>query len=192
MSLLQLIGILALLGTFGLSLLSAVVWRVTRRRVWGRVMLLLPAAYLLALVVTARLQGRRVLPAGEAQRFCGLYLDCHLSVLVTKVERGPSDWKVTLRVGNDARREALTPVGFRVELLRQDSAAVRLVPTGDPVDSPIEPGGSRSVTVGFAAPANGATPTLRITDGFGVDRVIEGLLLGDDDALGRHRVELGL
>jgi hypothetical protein len=35
-------------------------------------------------------------------------------------------------------------------------------------------------------------PTLRVTQGIGIDRVIEGALLGDDDALGRVRVKLGL
>ena len=192
MSLLQFTGILALLGTVALTLLSAVLWRVSRRRLWGRVMLLVPAAYLVALVVTSAFTRRSVLPPGEVQRFCGFYLDCHLSVRVTGVERGPSEWKVSLLVGNDARREALTPVGFRVELLRKDSAAVRLVPSGATLDRPIEAGGTRAITVAFAAPPNGETPSLRVTDGYGVDRVIEGLLLGDDDALGRHRVELGL
>lgn len=192
MSLLQFIGILSLLATVGLSFLSAILWLATKRRSWGRVMLVIPAVYLLALLIVGLLVPGVVVPAGSAQRFCGFYLDCHLSVRVTKVERGPSDWTVTLEVGNDARRVALTPIGLRVELLRKDSAAVRLVPAGGRLDSPIEAGGARSLTVAFAAPADGETPTLRVTDGYGVDRVIEGLLLGDDDALGRHRVVLGL
>jgi hypothetical protein len=31
-----------------------------------------------------------------------------------------------------------------------------------------------------------------VTQGYGIDHVIEGMLLGDDDALGRVRVKLGL
>ena len=87
---------------------------------------------------------------------------------------------------------ALTPFGLRVELMRGDSTV--LLPLSDAalVDQAIEAGGSREVTVAFAAPTNGETPSLRVTQGYGVDRVIEALLLGDDDALGRVRVKLGL
>lgn len=192
MPLTQFIGILALIGTVGLTFLSAAIWLKGRRVAWGRVALVVPAVYFLLLVGVSLVMGREVIAPGSAQRFCGFYLDCHLSVTVTKVERGASDWTVTLLVGNSAVRVPLAPVGLRVELLRPDSGAVRLVPAGEGIETPIAPGGSRVVTVSFPAPADGATPTLRVTEGYGVDRVIEGLLLGDDDALGRNRVELGL
>lgn len=192
MPLRQLIGIVAMLGTVGATSLSLALWLVTRRRHWGRMVLLVPAGYLGVLLVYSILLRPVVLPPGGVERFCGFYLDCHLSVRVTGVERGPVTWTATLEVANDARRASLTPVGFEVELLRPDSGAVRVVPMGASLDDAIPPGETRRVTVAFAAPRNGATPSLRVTEGYGVDRVIEAFLLGDDDALGRHRVTLGL
>jgi hypothetical protein len=96
-----------------------------------------------------------------------------------------------LRVMNDARRVALASHDLQVELMRGDST-VQLVPEGADLATPIPAGESREVTVAFAATGDGATPTLRVTEGIGVDRVIEGALLGDDDALRRVRVKLGL
>lgn len=192
MPLLQLLGILAVLATFGITLTAALLWWRTGRVAWKRTALLAPACYLVLLVFVGSLSGRRTLPVGTPEEFCGFYLDCHLSVAVVDVEKGPSAWTVRLVVGNSARRVALAPVGLRVELLRSDSGALRLVPDGEGIEAPIAAGQARSFTVSFAAPRNGATPSLRVTEGYGVDRLIEGLLLGDDDALGRNRVALGL
>lgn len=192
MPLLQFLGIVAVVATFGIVLIAGLLWWRTRRAVWMRIALIAPALYLLLLVAVGSFSGRRTLPAGTPERFCGFYLDCHLSVAVVGVEKGPSAWTVRLAVGNSARRVALAPVGLRVELLRTDSGAVRLVPAGEGIEAPIAAGGVRTFTVSFAAPRNGETPSLRVTEGYGVDRLIEGLLLGDDDALGRSRVALGL
>ena len=192
MPLLQSVGMPALAGTVAVTLLSLGLWRATRRQVWGRSALLAPAAYLGALVLVALASPAVKLAPGSAQRFCGLYLDCHLSVRVERVEEGSSEWRATLVVANDARRATLAPVGLAVELLRPDSGAVRLVPLGPDPSAPLAPGDEHRFTVTFAPPINRATPSLRVTEGYGVDRVIEGLLLGDDDALGRHRVTLGL
>lgn len=192
MPLFQFIGILALLGSIGLTVLAGIAWLKTRRSFWARAALIVPAGYLFLLVVVTSFARREVLPVGTPLHFCGFYLDCHLSATVTGVERGTGDWRVTIRIGNDARRVALAPVGLRVELLQGDSAAVRLVPAGDDIEGRIAAGGWRDIVAVVPAPRNGETPTLRVTEGFGVDRVIEGLLVGDDDALGKNRVELGL
>ena len=191
MPLLQFIGMLLLLGTVVVTCFAAILWLRGRRPLWGWFALGAPACYLLLLVAVTVLKGRETLPPGSPQRFCGFYIDCHLSVTATNVDRGPSAWTVTLRVANDARRVALAPVGLTVELMRGDST-VRLVPDAADLSAPIAAGGSREFTVAFAAPPDGETPTLRVTEGVGVDRVIEGMLLGDDDALGRGRVRLGL
>jgi len=192
MPLIQFVGMLALIGTVGVTALAALLWTRSRWRVWGWLTFLTPATYLVLLVLVTAFRAQETLAPGTPLHFCGFYLDCHLSATVAKVERTPSEWTVTLRVANDARRVALRPFGLRVELMRGDSTV--LLPLSDPAigDAQIESGGSRMVTVAFSAPANGETPSLRVTQGYGVDHVIEGLLLGDDDALGRVRVKLGL
>jgi hypothetical protein len=191
MPLLQLIGMLALMGTVGGTLLAGICWLRTRRPFWGRIALGLPGFYLICLVGVTAARGQETLPPGTPLHFCGFYLDCHLSVAVTHVEQGPSDWSVTLHLANDARRMALAPIGLRVELMQGDST-VQLVPDANDLATPIQAGASRDFTVAFAAPRAGETPALRVSDGYGIDRVIEGSLLGDDDALGRVRVKLGL
>lgn len=192
MPLLQFLGILAALATAGLTLVGLLGWWRTGMTGWGRLALITPATYLTLVLGVGLFTAPRRLPAGTPEQFCGFYLDCHLSVAVVGVEKGPSAWTVRLAVGNSARRVALAPVGLRIELLRPDSGAVRLIPDTAGLEAPIEAGGARTFTVSFAAPRNGETPSLRVTEGYGVDRLIEGLLLGDDDALGRHRVTLGI
>ena len=187
----QFIGMLLLTATVGVTLLAAMLWLRSHRARWAWVALGTPAAYLLLLAVVTLGMGHETLAPGTPQRFCGFYLDCHLSVTVMQVERTPSAWNVKLRLANDARRVALSPHHLRVELMRGDST-VELVPDVTDLATPILAGGSREFSVAFAATGEGETPTLRVTEGFGVDRVIEGVLLGDDDALGRVRVRLGL
>ncbi|MEO6068334.1 MAG: hypothetical protein ABJB33_04005 [Gemmatimonadota bacterium] len=192
MPLLQFIGMLLLTGAVGVTLLSGIFWIRFRRPLWGWLVFGTPATYFLLLIIVTLLSGRETLAPGTPQRFCGFYIDCHLSVAVIKVERGPSEWTVTLHVGNDARRVALAPVGLRIELVRPDSTALLLTPGQATVESQIPAGEVREFTVSFAALPDGTTPTLRVTEGVGIDRIIEGALLGDDDALGRGRVRLGL
>ena len=191
MPLSQFIGMLLLGAAVGLTLVAAVLWVRAPRARWAGLFVGTPLAYLLLLAVVTLGMGHETLPPGTPLRFCGFYLDCHLSVTVTGVERTPSAWTVRLRVANDARRVALAPHGLKIELMRGDSA-VTLVPDVTDLATPIPAGGSREFTVGFAAAGDGETPALRVTEGAGVDRVIEGVLLGDDDALGRARVRLGL
>jgi hypothetical protein len=191
MPLLQFIGMLCLLGTVVITIFAGVLWLRSRWRVWGWIAVGTPATYLLLLLMATAIRDQETLPPGTPQRFCGFYIDCHLSVAVTHVERTPSAWEVTLRLASDAREVALAPAGLTVELMRGDST-VRLVPDATDLGTPIAAGASREFKVAFAAPPEGETPTLRVTEGIGVDRVIEGVLLGDDDALGRVRVKLGL
>src|SRR6185369_1834152 len=101
MPLMQFVGMLALMGTVAVTLGAALLWLRGRRRRWGRVALVVPAIYLLLLVLVTAFRPREVLPVGTPLHFCGFYLDCHLSTTVEKVERTPSAWTVTLRVGND-------------------------------------------------------------------------------------------
>lgn len=192
MPLIQLIGMILLLATAGVTLLAGIHWYRSRAPHWGWVALGAPVVYLALLVIVALGSGREILPPGTPQHFCGLYLDCHLSVTVTEVERTPSAWTVHLRVANGARRVALTPHDLRVRLVHADSTVELPIAEASALAAPIEAGGVREVSVAFAAPADGTTPTLRVTEGIGVDRIIEGFLLGDDDALGRTRVRLGL
>ena len=191
MPLIQFLGMLLLFATVGAALLAGIFWLRSRRVRWAGIAVGTPLAYFLLLAVVTLGMGHETLPPGTPLRFCGFYLDCHLSVTVTAVERTPSAWTVRLRLANDARRAALAPQGLKVELMRGDSL-VELVPDAADLAMPIPAGGSRDFAVAFAAPGNGETPALRVTEGAGVDRIIEGVLLGDDDALGRVRVKLGL
>lgn len=191
MPMLQFVGMLTLMLAAAATVVAAMLWLRTHRGAWGRAALGVPLAYSLLLLIASVARGPETLPPGTPLRFCGFYIDCHLSVSVVGVDRTPSAWVAHLQVANDARRVALAPHGLRVEVLRGDSA-VLVIPEGDDLSTPIPAGGRRMVTVAFAAPANDETPALRVTEGLGVDRVIEGMLLGDDDALGRNRVRLGL
>ncbi len=158
-----------------------------------------------------------VLSPGARKAFCGFYLDCHLgaAVAAARTVEAIGDLRpqgrfliVTLRISSDARAATLRPYGLHVELLdaeavlarvpEAEAALARLEGTGDPapLERDVAPGGSYLVDVVFdvpadPAPAGAVAPRrLLVQEGWtGVDRLVEGVLIGDEDSF-LHRKTL--
>jgi hypothetical protein len=113
------------------------------------------AAYAALLLITSLASGERTLALGEAKRFCGFYLDCHLGVAVERVDTlarigegsealqaGGTFYVLTVRVSSDAQRVPLElerphavlvdAEGYRYE--RVQDAEQRLASAGAPAD----------------------------------------------------------
>ena len=217
MPLIQLIGILALLGTvaaIGVSVAVAV-WSVASGRPRRAFTSLavgvgIGLLYLTALVVVSLRSRREVLAVGAEKRFCGFYLDCHLSAAVARVDtsarigsasaRGRY-WIVSVRLANNARRVPLRFEGLRLRVrlpdgrwFLRDAAAERAL--GDSADESIAsrlgPAESRVVRVVFDLPRNATAPLLSAREGVPPETGIEGLLLGDEDSALHQPILLAL
>lgn len=217
MPLIQFIGILALLGTVaavGVSVAVAV-WSIASgrpRRAFTSLAIGVGIGllYVTALVVVSLRSRREVLAVGVEKRFCGFYLDCHLSAAVERVDtsarignasaRGRF-WIVSVRLANSARRVPLQFEGLRLRVLLPDGRwFLRDVAAGqalgdsadDLVSRPFGPGGIRVVRVVFDLPRNATAPLLSAKEGVPPDTGIEGLLLGDEDSALHQPVLLAL
>ncbi len=181
-------------------------------RVLRLVMLAGVAAYGGALLFASLTSRERILVRGETLRFCGFYLDCHLGIAVEDVEQldqlgtlpaAGVYHLVTLRVSSNARRATLH-LG-RPEFRVLDQAGRRHAPSlhaeqalaavaGDPgpVVRPVPAGGAYTIRLVFDLPRDAAGLRLLATDASGVDRLLEGLLIGDDDSLLHQPTTLAL
>lgn len=207
------IFVMAALG--GLALLALVGRRLVRAALYAAAVAAVGAAYGAALLATSLLSQERLLAAGETKRFCGFYLDCHLGVSVERVELIPEIGGVrasgafhvlTLRVSSDARRATLRPgrlhlllldaEGRQVERARAAEAALARArgEAGQPLERDVVAGGSYTATVVFdvSSASTALRPRLWAREGFGLDRAIERVLIGDEDALLHRPVLLAL
>jgi hypothetical protein len=181
------------------------------RRTVRLLMLVGVAAYAGCLLAASLTSHERVLARGETLKFCGFYLDCHLGVAVEGVDRQDSIgdtraqgifYVVRLRVSSDARQATLklgNPT-FKVldgtgQSYDRAEAAERALARGSSdvqLTRPIAAGDSYEVQVVFDLPAGVAEPRLLVRDATGVDRVLEGILIGDDDSILHKRTTLAL
>ena len=171
------------------------------KRVVRILMLVGFAGYAGALLATSLASREQVLARRDTLKFCGFYLDCHLGVAVEGVDRQDfigdrraegTFYVVRLRVSSDAR-EATLHLGrptFKVidqagqSYRRADDAERELAQATDSMlRQPIVAGGSYEVQLVFDLPESVAEPRLLVTDPTGVDRVLEGLLIGDSDSI---------
>ena len=220
MPLIQFIGILALLGTVagvGLAGVTAIWAEATGRRGLAvRTVLAgagVMAAYLTALVIVSLASNKEILPTGGVKRFCGFYLDCHLSIAVEHVDTmasvgtGPmataargTFWVATVRLANSAVRVPLAFEGLRLRVhldngrwFIQDTGAERALGTDEAdLERQLGPGESRVVRIVFDLPKGTTAPLLSAKEGVPPETEIEGVLLGDEDSALHQPVLLAL
>jgi hypothetical protein len=167
-----------------------------------------------ATVLIVSLTSREViLSRGKPKRFCGFYLDCHLSVAVfnasttptlggaggQKSERGVF-YLLTVRVSNDARRATLTLKRPGVWMV--DDQGRRFEPVSSPaagdgprgLSQPLLAGTGYPTVLVFDVPRDISRPRLLVTemDGVWPDRLFEWFLIGDEDSLLHKKTTLAV
>lgn len=206
------LGLFVLTGLVVMSALAAALWARRRNRpgllrtaligsaVWS-------ALYVAALVAVSLTSAPRVLEAGEPKAFCGFYLDCHVSVALEQVETAEAIgsgasridaegtfYIVAVRYGSDAIDTHLTPSrptaivrDARGRTYERSALGERaFAATGRP-----SLGESRTLAPGefyvthfvFDLPPDVEEPVLDVSSGWGVDRLAELLLIGDEDSI---------
>lgn len=143
---------------------------------------LLYAGALLAVSLRSRTV---VLPPGEPLRFCGAYLDCHLSAAVRDLEIQPGvggglRYRVIVRFSSDAKRATLPIRHLEASLLLPGGG--RLEPVATPRYLEIGAGQSLEVDFVFNAPEPVNDPVLWLREGATFARLAEKLLIGDPDS----------
>jgi hypothetical protein len=166
--------------------------------------------YVIGVLVASLASHETVLPAGATKRFCGFYLDCHLGVAVLGDSTAPAIagrraagtfHVLTLQFSSNARQATLTPYDLRIAMVdangryyEPDLEAEAALSGGTlrPLARPIRAGDSYQVPVVFDLPRGTVAPRLFVGEGLGIDRVIEGVLLGDEDSFLHRKTMLAL
>jgi len=157
------------------------------------------AAMLLGFSLTS---SEQVLAAGEAKEYCGFYLDCHMHTAVTGVrtaktigDRRASGtfYIANIKVFSDAKNPQinlhLIEPKARVVLangdkISCDEAAEASLPSASiRLDQDITNHQTIEKEIVFDVPATTTNPKLLITEGYGIDKTIEHVLVGDEDSL---------
>ena len=148
-------------------------------------------------------------PVGATKRICGFYLDCHIGVAVVEARSVPSAGSrraagsfrvVTLRLSSNAVRTRLRPERLRVQLLASDGtwydrdlvAERALTGRDEGLEHEIAAGGAYEVKVVFDVPAGVRADWLHVGEGRRPDRLIEGVLIGDEDSFLHRKTLLAL
>ena len=157
------------------------------------------AAMLLGFSLTST---EKVLAAGEAKEYCGFYIDCHMHTVVTGVRTAKmignktatgEFYIVNVKVFSDAKNPNITlrllqpnadiidSAGNRYS---RDEAAESLLPTASVnLGSDIKGRETIEKEIVFDVPTSRGGLKLLITEGYGIDKVIERILVGDEDSL---------
>jgi hypothetical protein len=173
--------------------------------------LVLSVFYAASLLGCSLMSKPRTLALNEPKEFCGFYLDCHVHAKVTEVRRVKTIGEHTasgefliakVKVFSDAKNTSI-----KLRLLEpqatiiDDSGAIYARNLDAESSLSTESGDlNRDVTTGqpfekelvFDIPANAANPRLDIAEGYGIDKIIEAVLIDDEDSILHKRTFLSL
>lgn len=202
-------GVLMMLMTLGAVAVSALLLIIAMagRKAWlaeftlGAIVLWF-GFYGLMLLSFSFVSSEKVVAMNNAKEFCGFYLDCHLHAAVTGVRttdsigerRANGEFRIVkVVVFSDARNPS---IAFRLlepkarmvmadgQMVERDPDAERLLPTAAiSLGSDIRGRDQLEKEIVFDVPSGTGDAKLLITEGYGIDKVIEWFLIGDEDSL---------
>jgi len=156
--------------------------------------------YIIIFLVSSIFSVEQTLSWNQPKEFCGFYFDCHMHAAVTNVTKSKTIgdktasgefYVATIRVSSDAKQAALNLVSPEFEVVdaygkryKREASLEKPMPAWD---QSVPAGGSFEKDVVFDLPSEIKNPRLDVRDGYGIDRVIESVLVGDEDSLGHKR-----
>ena len=204
-----LLMILATIGGLGLAFILLIIAAWTKQ-VWlskfvsgaVAVWLVFYTTMLLGVSLASR---EKTLQLNEAKAFCGFYLDCHLYASVSDVRTAKQIgdktaqgvfYIVKVKIFSDARRAAIGLHNPQFEVVDEQRRIFEptedLTVSGNPFERKVPAGGSFEGEVVFDLPTDIKNPRLDIAEGIGIDKVIESVLIGDEDSVLHKRVRFSL
>ena len=195
-----LLMMMATIGGLGLAfiLLIIAVWA---KQVWlskfvsgaVAVWLVFYTTMLLGVSLASR---EKTLELNEAKAFCGFYLDCHLHASVSGVRTAKQIgdktaqgvfYIVKVKIFSDAKRAAIGLHNPQFEVVDEQRRIFEPIEdsmvSGNPFERKVPAGGSFEGEVIFDLPADIKNPRLDVAEGIGIDKVIESVLIGDEDSI---------
>ena len=155
--------------------------------------------YAIMLFGFSLLSEEKTLVLNEPKEFCGFYLDCHMHTAVTGVRKAKTigDKKqmanftlCKVKVFSDARQATLGLITVDAKVVdeskneyKRDEEAEKQLGEQPPFDRRITPTESFEKEIVFDLPADVKNPRLDIREGFGIDHVIEAVLVDDEDSV---------
>ncbi len=162
--------------------------------------------YVVALLGFSASSTTKTIAINEPKAFCGFYLDCHLHAVVTGVRTSKSigtltadgEFRiVTLKVFSDARNPSIAMRMLEPSARVSDASgriydrrteAEKLLPTAAvSLNQDVKTNEPFEKEIVFDLPENSDAPRLDISEGYGIDKFIEALLIDDEDSLGHKR-----
>ncbi len=159
--------------------------------------------YLVMLFGSSLLSKEKTLAINEPKKFCGFYLDCHMHTAVAGVRKtkiigdkmaAGEFYIVKVNVFSDAVREPLQLIGTDAKVIdgqsrvyTRDTEAEAGLTAQPEFETRIGPKESFSKEIVFDLPLDAKDPRLDIRDGYGIDAVIEAVLVGDEDSVWHKR-----
>lgn len=158
------------------------------------------ASYVILLFVGSFFSVERTLNLNDPKEFCGFYFDCHLHTAVTDVRKTKTlgdktangeFYIVKIKVSSDATRAELGLLNPQFEVVDANKRRYRRVEdssvSGNPFERKVPAGGAFEDEIVFDLPTDILNPRLDIAEGIGIDKVIELILIGDEDSIGHRR-----
>jgi len=189
-------GLLVAAILFAISVYTNTVW--LRNFVFGGVAVWF-AFYFVMLFGFSVASYEKNLALNEPKEFCGFYLDCHMHTAVTNVRRTTTIgnktangefYIVKVKVFSDAKAATLglatvdahvvDHAGHRYD---RDTAAEANLPSQPDFEKPISPVENFEKEIVFDVPIDIRNPRLDVREGYGIDHVIEAVLIDDEDSV---------
>jgi len=202
-------GVLMMLMTIGGLFVAAIlmVFAILKKLEWLKKFVFGGVAmwfvfYAIALVGFSLTSQEKVLSLNEPKAFCGFYLDCHLHSEITDVRTAKNIGDKTangtfliakVKVFSDAKNPN---IAFRLlepkaelkdsggQVYARNAEAENLLPTAQTqLNQDIKGKETIEKEVVFDVPEPTKDLKLLITEGYGIDKVIEAVLVGDEDSI---------
>lgn len=161
------------------------------------------AFYIAMLVGFSLASTEKTLPIGKEKEYCGFYFDCHMHTAVENVHRTKSladltangeFYIVTVKVFSDARRATLGLLTVDAHVIdaggktyTRDIDAESQLPSQPDFEKKVSPLASFEKEIVFDLPVDVQKPRLDIREGYGIDHVIEAVLVDDEDSIFHKR-----
>jgi hypothetical protein len=147
----------------------------------------------------------KTLRLNEPKAFCGFYLDCHLHASISDVRTTKQIgdktaqgifYIVKVKIFSDARRAAINLHDPQFEVIDEQRGIFEPIEDvtvlGNPFERKVPAGGSFEEEIVFDLPTDIKNPRLDIAEGIGIDKVIESILIGDEDSILHKRARFKL
>jgi len=208
-------GAILLLMTIGGSIIAAILLAISivKSKSWLRNFVFGGVAvwygfYLIVFALSSVFSEEKTLALNEPKAFCGFYLDCHMQTAVADVRKTKTlgdrqangeFYIVKVKVFSDAKRATLNLIDTQAKVVEdqrreytRDAEAEKILGAQPAFEKPIAPDESFTKEIVFDLPADAQNPRLDLSEGYGVDRYIEAVLIGDEDSLWHKRQFFGL